>query len=192
MLEPPSSGRRCVVESHSGVAQVLVRSEQCFDDLLVAMLELILRLPRQMRKLSVQIPALKQALKHGVSYVYIARVGLDCLEEWVDDRSTHLDLQWYMRDILPLLELYFRQQEEGESSQKGALSIDKKIGKYRYAIKKKARAPVVGGENAGGGGGGGTNELKDVAIKAVKLLGKLGTDETWLAGAAEQEAFEDR
>ena len=33
------------------MAQVLVRTEQCFDDLLVAMLELILRLPRAMRKL---------------------------------------------------------------------------------------------------------------------------------------------
>ena len=109
-----------------------------------------------------QIPALKQALKHGVSYVYIARVGLECLEEWVDDRSTHADLQWYMRDILPLLELYFRQQEEGESSQKGAISIDKKISKYRYAIKKKVRAPL--GENA-------PNEMKDLAIKATNNVG---------------------
>ena len=155
----------CFVITSKFAGEVLVRTEQCFDDLLVAMLELILQLPREMKDLKIQVPALQQALKQGVSYTYIARVALGCLEKWVDDRGTHVQLQTYLRGILPLLELYFRQQDESESAQSGAMSIDKKISKYKYAIKKKGTAHMSGGGETG------ANELKDLAIRAVKLLG---------------------
>jgi hypothetical protein len=99
------------------------------------MLEMILVLPREMRDFKLQVPALTQALKLGVNYYYIAKVALDCLKEWVDDNDP--GLQSYLSEILPLLELYFREQRDIETSNTGAVSIQKKDAKYNYQIKKK-------------------------------------------------------
>ena len=167
----------CFIITSKFAKEVLARTEQCFDDLLVAMLHLILILPREMRDLELQVPALIQALKHGVSCAYIAKVALDSLEEWVDDREERL--QGYLCEILPLLELYFRQQGEDDSSRKGAISIDKQVGKYKYQKKKKSSSKESESPH----------DVRDMALRAVKLLGKLGTDESWLADAAAKQAY---
>ena len=127
-----------------------------------------------------QVPALKQALKQGVNYDYIASGALKCLEEWVDDSEPCL--QGYLCEILPLLELYFRQQDEGTSLRKGAMSSDKKVSKYKYQMKKKSGYRTRSSTSQ--------NDAKNLALRAVRLLGKLGTDERWLAEAAEEEAFD--
>jgi DNA-dependent protein kinase catalytic subunit len=171
----------CFVITSKFAKEVLARTEQCFDDLLVAMLELILILPREMRDLELQVPALIQALKHGVSCAYIANVALDSLEEWVDDREERL--QGYLCEILPVLELYLlRQEGEDDSSRKGAISIDKQVGKYKYQMKKKSDFSTKESESP--------HDVRDMALRAVKLLAKLGTDESWLADAAAKQAFD--
>jgi len=127
-----------------------------------------------------QVPALKQALTLGVSYDYIGSRALDCLEEWVDDSEPRL--QDYLCEILPLLEPYFRQQDEGELLRKNAMSSDKKVSKYKYQMKKKSGFRTRSSTSQ--------IDAKNLALRAVKLLGKLGTDVRWLAAAAEDEAFD--
>jgi len=142
---------------------------------------LILILPREMRDIELQVPALIQALKHGVSFAYVANVALDSLEEWVDDREERL--QGYLCEILPLLELYLlRQQGEDDCSRKGAISIDKQVNQYKYQMKKKSGFSTKESESP--------RDVRDMALRAVKLLGKLGTDESWLADAAAKQAFD--
>ena len=180
-----SNIKLCFIVTSKFAREMLARTESCFDDLLVAMLETILVLPREMRDLSLQVPALKLALKLGVNYDVIAKVALDSLEEWVEDSDPHLHR--YLYEILPLLEVYFRPQEQGEGSTKGAISIDKKDSQYKYQMRKKAGFRT---RKKGSASTSSQTERKSLALRAVKLLGKLGSDERWLAGMAEKEAFE--
>ena len=105
-----------------------------------------------------------------------------------DDLNVALDnlekerLQGYLCEILPLLELYLlRQQGEDDSSRKDAISIDKQVGKYKYQMKKKSGFSTKESESP--------YDVRDMALRAVKLLGKLGTDESWLADAAAKQAY---
>jgi hypothetical protein len=159
-------------------SEVLGRMEHCYDDMLVAMLELLLVLPKEMRNLRMQVIALKRALKQGLSFLHIASIAFDCLEEWIKDKDTYAGLQNYLCEILPLLELFLKQADDVESSfQDGKVSMDKRARQYNYKKKKKRgfKKGLTKGTAIS------RPEAKDLALRAVKLIGKLGTDERWLS-----------
>ena len=178
--------QRCFIIMSKFAKEVNERTGQCFDDLLMAMLDLVLALPTEMHDLTLQVPALKQALQQGVTFPYIADKALCCLEKWIEDKETCRCLQNYLFEILPHLEPFFGLLDNREVSRKAVVSMDKKTSSYKYKMKQKTAHTVL--KHSAGPS---TKDSKDLAIRAVKLLGKLGTDEQWLAKSAEDDAFDD-
>ena len=197
----------CFVVTVKFAREVMKQSEQYFDDLKAACLEFVLALPSPMLDLPLQVPALKvlpqtapllshtvlltpssrfkAALSMGTSVPYIAGVALDCLERWV--RCSTPGLGRHLPEILPLLELYLVKHEELEDGFTRTVdSMQKKQRRAKYLMKKGAagrqqRAAMLGEEAA---------DDKEMAMRAVRLLGQLGSISAWLSEDGKVEASE--
>lgn len=169
--------------------EVVARSEKVFDDLLISCLEFALTLPSKLRDFDVQIPALQAALKLGVNSPMMAGIALKSLEEWV--ASDIRQLRRYLPQVLPLLnDFLILPILSDEGSQNGGKleSNDRRnkraVAQYKRETRRSKFAQSEEEEP--------TVSTKDIAVRVMKLLGKLGSDSMWLVqGAAESNGSED-
>ena len=147
--------------------EVILRCSQFFQDLLASSLEFILSLPESIRKAQTQIPALRASLKMGISHVRIAEIAFKCLESLVQDNRDHL--RPHLPSLLPLLDGYLVLHTDREDYGP-VLSVEQRNRRLTAMLKKNNRWEAWGLQSDSKGA------KRDLALRAVRLLGNLGPD----------------
>ncbi|GFR68841.1 DNA-dependent protein kinase catalytic subunit [Elysia marginata] len=119
--------------------EVLVRIKQYKDDLLASCLALILALPREIIVTSMAdiVPAIQTTFTIGLSYLPLAMVGLEALEQW-SRLLPHSVLAPYYKDILPFLDAYLRTDSRGSEDASADFTVTIKS----KSSAKRSKAPV--------------------------------------------------
>ncbi|GFO12449.1 DNA-dependent protein kinase catalytic subunit, partial [Plakobranchus ocellatus] len=151
--------------------EVLVRIKQYRDDLLASCLKLILSLPRQIivDQISDIVPAIQTTFTIGLSYLPLATIGLDALEQWSGQLPLSV-LAPYYKDILPCLDTYLR--TDSKDSEEAAAEATVMVKSKSSARKAKApirlvRAPKGDDKSPG-------SQLNQVKHRILRYLGGLG------------------
>jgi hypothetical protein len=97
------------------IIEVSHRLRQYKNELLAACVRLVLSVPRELIDVPVLVPSLDTALRLGVGYLPLARVGLDALERWLEVRPR--SVAPYLTRVLPrLARLSAREHRRGGRS----------------------------------------------------------------------------
>jgi hypothetical protein len=95
------------------IIEVSHRLRQYKNELLAACVRLVLSVPRELIDVPVLVPSLDTALRLGVGYLPLARVGLDALERWLEVRPR--SVAPYLTRVLPRLHDYLLVSTEEEA-----------------------------------------------------------------------------
>ncbi|XP_006860145.1 PREDICTED: DNA-dependent protein kinase catalytic subunit [Chrysochloris asiatica] len=151
--------------------EVSVKMKQYKDELLVSCLTFILSLPYNIIELDIRsyVPALQMAFKLGLSYMPLAEVGLNALQEWSVNIRKYV-IQPYYKDILPCLGGYLKTStlsvETKNTWEVSALSKAAQKGFQKVVLKHLKRTKNMTSNEA--------LSLEAIRIKVVKMLGSLG------------------
>ena len=164
--------------------EVVMRCTQFFQDLLASSLEFILSMPDSVRKAQTQIPALRAALKMGISHSRIAEIAFNSLEKLIENHRDQL--RSHLPQVLPLLDAYLVLHSHSEDFAGPVLSVEQRNRRLAAMLKKGNRwdgwsAPT---EQSTG--------KRELALRAVRLLGNLGPDSAWLCDDVGSEDFTAR
>uniref|UniRef100_A0A8C5JY83 DNA-dependent protein kinase catalytic subunit n=1 Tax=Jaculus jaculus TaxID=51337 RepID=A0A8C5JY83_JACJA len=151
--------------------EVSVKMKQYKDELLASCLTFVLSLPHDIIELDVRayVPALQMAFKLGLSYVPLAKVGLNALEEWSVYIPKYV-IQPYYKDILPCLDAYLKVSTVSDETKNdwevSALSRAVQKGFNQVVLKHLKKTRSISSDEA--------LSLEEIRIRVVQILGSLG------------------
>ncbi|KAI0227633.1 DNA-dependent protein kinase catalytic subunit [Lamellibrachia satsuma] len=153
--------------------EALTRMKQYKEDLLASCLYLILSLPHEVIVVEVAavVEALHMAFRLGQSYLPMAGVALDALEDWSRSLPPHV-LQPYFADLLPSLDAYLKSTgssgTETDSVVLTSKNPGKKTGRRKIPIKLLKRQKPQDFQKTT------DSQLEHIKLRCVRLLGSLG------------------
>ncbi|KAM5211726.1 DNA-dependent protein kinase catalytic subunit isoform 1-T1 [Hipposideros larvatus] len=151
--------------------EVSVKMKQYKDELLASCLTFILSLPHDIIELDVRayVPALQMAFQLGLSYIPLAEVGLNALEEWSAYISEQV-IQPYYKDILPRLDGYLKTPASSDENKNNwevsALSRAAQKGFSKVVLKYLKKTKNISSNEV--------LSLEEIRIRVVQMLGTLG------------------
>ncbi|KAI5273209.1 Dna-Dependent Protein Kinase Catalytic Subunit [Manis pentadactyla] len=151
--------------------EVSVKMKQYKDELLASCLTFILSLPHDVIELDIRayVPALQMAFKLGLSYIPLAEVGLNALEEWSVYICKH-EIQPHYKDILPSLDGYLKtsalSDETKNNWEVSALSRAAQKGFNKSMLKHLKKTKNISSNEA--------LSLEEIRVRVVQVLGSLG------------------
>ncbi|KAJ3105325.1 hypothetical protein HDU97_008222 [Phlyctochytrium planicorne] len=161
----------------SFVNDVIFRMEQFKDDLLSSCLKVLLVAPREVLKLENVVKPIKKALSLGLSFTPLAVLALDTIEEWLSVYKLE-ELSVVLNEVLPYFMDYLLSYSEADRTDDVSVTeIRRRRPKTKYKYKKIYGAQENVSE---------ITDLKDVMIRVVKIIGRLGAYKSALIANAKR------
>jgi hypothetical protein len=146
------------------VREVASRLRQFKNELLSACVRLVLAVPRALVDVPLLVPALDTALRLGVGYLPLARVGLDALERWLDTRPR--SVAPFLPRVLPRLQRYLMADAPEEHDVANMEAEEVKARRLAQRVARRKHTTVETGDES--------NPVYGLQLRVIRLLGQLG------------------
>lgn len=155
------------------VREVAARLRQFKNELLAACVRMVLAVPRALVDVPLLVPALDTALRLGVGYLPLARVGLDALERWLDTRPRTVSP--FLPRVLPRLHRYLMADAPEEQDVANMEAEEVKARRLAQRVARRKHTIVETADES--------NPVYGLQLRVIRLLGQLGGRASALIGA---------
>ncbi|KAF2075899.1 hypothetical protein CYY_002790 [Polysphondylium violaceum] len=181
--EEDENKKNCFILFGKFIKEVVNNVSHFKDELLSSCLELLLSLPKQLINVSQLVPIVCLAFQYGLGYLKLGHVGLNAIEYWlkVVPQQVHNNLHL----ILPHLNDYLLMSSAAVSNSSGegsstSISIafsEEKLSVGGFNRKKKFKSNSIDPKLLQF-----KTSVEDIQNRIIRLLGKLGGDNSFFLG----------